>query len=700
MSLPDLHDCQCPFCKSSALGLSCLGDSDAAQIHDNEIVCSACCQRFDLVWGVPFLGIFEEADVPSLIEIAANADNYKRGSDRREGTLSGTTVSEYARWHDLLDGYHLSQDRQAFLAKEGLSVEASPWFLNRYGEHVLFRAITAGLNLVGKKVLDVGAGAGFDSFKFVRANAQVTCVEFSPILAHEGLHKVPEARWIGGSSRVLPFGDCSFDVVVANAALHHIRDIPATIGEMLRVLKPGGCLITLCDSYRKVDSGEEVEVDVFRDNVTVLMGVNEGIPPLDDFLSTLVKHREQLDVRIITSEVRGLQQNPTVRKLKLPKLGKRDLLYPKEWSLDEALEFLPTTSGALALLVRVKSSVQAETVQPSTSIIRPGAFARSLDNQASATAELAGHLPMQYVDLPLLDQKHKKFRLLNGWKPWVPGQSHRTAYSRARVFQTYPAGTEAIRITLLAPHFEQIDRPSLEVWVNGRLIATRRLCRGLWTEYVEPVKHAVRGSVTAIEIRMNTSLADERAKIFHVRELSFGHHTASRRRGEADLEQYGIEALAEIGLLRSNPARLLLSHDHSLSIATLNRLRAIGFGAEIIVEKGQERFFASEPDVKVIGTYKDRFAAEDNRGRTLPDDVLLIVAPEMAQVQALLSLFPASSRSRDRFAVFPGGHVRRCNSLSRSISGWRGVIGASVVMAKTLIYRVSSRLKRSTQNSW
>ena len=199
---------------------------------------------------------------------------------------------------------------------------------------------------------------------------------------------------------------------------------------------------------------------------------------------------------------------------------------------------------------------------------------------------------------------------------------------------------------------------------------------------------------------MNTSLADERAKIFHVRELDFGHHATTRHRDEADLEHYGIEALAEIGLLRSNPVRLLLSHDHSLSIATLNRLRAIGFGAEIIVEKGQERFFVSEPDVKVVGTYNDRFAAEGNRGRTLPDDVLLIVAPDMTQVHALLSLFPASSRSLDRFAVFPGGHVRRCNSLSRSISGWRGVIGASVVMAKTLMYRVSSRLKRSARHSW
>lgn len=679
--------------------MSCRGVVDATQIYDNGIACSACGQGFDLVWGVPFLGVFEEADVLSLIEIAANADNYKRDSTARTELLSETAGLDYARWQDLLDRYHLSQDRQAFLAREGLSLETSPWFLNRYGEHVLFRSITAGLDLMGKYVLDVGAGTGFDSYKFVRAGSHVTCFEFSPVLAHEGLQKVPQGRWVGGSSRVLPFNDGTFDVVVANAALHHIRDIPATIGEMLRVLKPGGYLLTLCDSYRKNGSGEEVEVKAFKDNATVLMGVNEGVPPLGDFLSSLINHRNQLDIHIITSEVHGMQRNPLARKFKLPKIGKHSMLYPKEWSLDEALELLPATSGGLALLVQLKSPVRGEEVQPATSVIRPAAFARSLNNQVSATAELAAHLPSQFVDLPLLDQKHTKFRLLNGWKPPVHGQSHRTAYGRARVFQTYSAGAEVLRVTVLAPHIERMDRPSVELWVNGRLIATRRLCRGIWSEYVEPVDHVTRGSVAAVEVRMITSVADEQAKIFHVRDLGFGHRTARLQRSEKDLEHYGLEALAEIGLLRSNPARVLLSHDYGLAIATLNRLRAIGFGAEVIVEKGQERFFLSEPDVKVIGTYPDRFTTEDNRGKSLPDDVMLIVAPDVAGIEALLSLFPGSSRRFDRFAVLPGGHAYKCSSLFRSTPGGRGVIRAGLALARAFAYRVSSRLKCLAQFS-
>jgi ubiquinone/menaquinone biosynthesis C-methylase UbiE len=52
-------------------------------------------------------------------------------------------------------------------------------------------------------------------------------------------------RWIGGFSHVLRFTHGSFDFVFANAALHRIRDIPAAISEMLRVLRPGGYLISI-----------------------------------------------------------------------------------------------------------------------------------------------------------------------------------------------------------------------------------------------------------------------------------------------------------------------------------------------------------------------------------------------------------------------------------------------------------------------
>jgi ubiquinone/menaquinone biosynthesis C-methylase UbiE len=50
-------------------------------------------------------------------------------------------------------------------------------------------------------------------------------------------------------ARNMPFADASFDVVLSSWALHHIsrssQDFEAAVGEMLRVLKPGGRMVVL-----------------------------------------------------------------------------------------------------------------------------------------------------------------------------------------------------------------------------------------------------------------------------------------------------------------------------------------------------------------------------------------------------------------------------------------------------------------------
>lgn len=43
-----------------------------------------------------------------------------------------------------------------------------------------------------------------------------------------------------GDAQRLPLADESVDVIISNAVLEHVRDLPATLAEMRRVLKPGG----------------------------------------------------------------------------------------------------------------------------------------------------------------------------------------------------------------------------------------------------------------------------------------------------------------------------------------------------------------------------------------------------------------------------------------------------------------------------
>ena len=109
-----------------------------------------------------------------------------------------------------------------------------------------------------------------------------------------------EARWVGGIAHALPFASCSFDIVCCNAALHHMRDTATSLEEMLRVLKPGGWLITTGDPYRASHLGEDHELSVFDRHPGVLLGVNESIPSFTAFELVLARYRDRLDIKLIT----------------------------------------------------------------------------------------------------------------------------------------------------------------------------------------------------------------------------------------------------------------------------------------------------------------------------------------------------------------------------------------------------------------
>ena len=47
-------------------------------------------------------------------------------------------------------------------------------------------------------------------------------------------------RFLVGGAYCLPFPPSSFDMVVSVGVLHHLLDLPRALGEVRRVLKPGG----------------------------------------------------------------------------------------------------------------------------------------------------------------------------------------------------------------------------------------------------------------------------------------------------------------------------------------------------------------------------------------------------------------------------------------------------------------------------
>lgn len=99
-------------------------------------------------------------------------------------------------------------------------------------------------------VLDLGCGAGHASFAVAPAAACVTAYDLSPQMlavvdgvAHE--RGLDHLRTVQGDVTALPFDDASFCMVVTRFSAHHWRDVPAALGEVRRVLKPGGLFVVI-----------------------------------------------------------------------------------------------------------------------------------------------------------------------------------------------------------------------------------------------------------------------------------------------------------------------------------------------------------------------------------------------------------------------------------------------------------------------
>jgi len=106
-----------------------------------------------------------------------------------------------------------------------------------------------GIDLAGKRVLDIGCGIGGPAFVLARKyGAHVTGVDLEPQLidratrraAELGLSRQTEFRAVS----LGPFGfpAASFDVVFTSGALTQTEDKAGIVAECLRVLKPGGAL--------------------------------------------------------------------------------------------------------------------------------------------------------------------------------------------------------------------------------------------------------------------------------------------------------------------------------------------------------------------------------------------------------------------------------------------------------------------------
>lgn len=129
------------------------------------------------------------------------------------------------------------------------------WFLYRHiKKHVKTELRWKAVHEV-IRILDIGCGTGADVIDFKKMFGRkveiigLDVIKMQIDLAREKIKKYgvwAEVLWYDGE--VIPFESNYFDAIYTSDVLGHVEDVPSWLGELNRVLKPGGALAMFSES--------------------------------------------------------------------------------------------------------------------------------------------------------------------------------------------------------------------------------------------------------------------------------------------------------------------------------------------------------------------------------------------------------------------------------------------------------------------
>lgn len=203
------------------------------------------------------------------------ADALLSGGGRRYAVRAG--IPRFVRVHDEGQdqtagsfGWKWAQ-RDVYEAQD-VRTWTRAWFLERYGFE---RTADVRARLAGRRVLDVGCGAGFTASLWLGDDegdpwdGSYTGLDISSGIdvAQARLGR-PGRSFVQGDALELPFRAGAFDVAIAEGVLHHTPSTRAALASMARVVRPGGELWLYV--YRRKSPVREFTDDYVRNIVAPL----------------------------------------------------------------------------------------------------------------------------------------------------------------------------------------------------------------------------------------------------------------------------------------------------------------------------------------------------------------------------------------------------------------------------------------------
>jgi SAM-dependent methyltransferase len=215
---------QCPACKSTALQLRSDVETEL-EVLQGAVVCGGCASEWPVDDGIVDMLV----DPPEVT--------------RAEVSGRARFVEDTLRSKPMDDEWLVGLPESAFFVPAGKNRD----FVDNLSE------LTALCGLgEGSRVLDIGAGNCWASWRLAAQGAQVAAVDVCRV-KYEGLESgaVQIAghghyfERVLGEMENLPFADESVDACLFYATLHHSHDLRHALAESARVLRPGGVVLAV-----------------------------------------------------------------------------------------------------------------------------------------------------------------------------------------------------------------------------------------------------------------------------------------------------------------------------------------------------------------------------------------------------------------------------------------------------------------------
>lgn len=164
-------------------------------------------------------------------------------------------------------------------------------------------------------VLEVGCGSGelwHRNVDRIPDSWQVTLSDFSPGMVTEARERLsmdgfqPDSQVI--DVHAIPYPEATFDMLIANAMLYHVPDLPRAIGELRRVLKPDGTLHAVTmgrDHMREINMlvhAVAPELGMDQKNFERPFSLENGEQQLAQFFGTVERHDFDCDLKVTATE--------------------------------------------------------------------------------------------------------------------------------------------------------------------------------------------------------------------------------------------------------------------------------------------------------------------------------------------------------------------------------------------------------------